>query len=69
MKKKSLPQKILRLLRKRSKLHRCATVAQIAKLLNTPKKKTAKAIFLLFVENKLEIDAQLVSLKNTKPRK
>lgn len=68
MKKRSLSQKILHLLRKRSKLIGGTTVLQISRSLKMPRPIVAKAIFRLFNKEKLEIYHQYIELKRKKPR-
>lgn len=68
MKKKSLPQKILSLLRKRSRKDRKMLIRRVAKILKISKERTAKTIFRMFNEGKVEINAEFVELKK-KPRK
>lgn len=69
MKKKSLPQKILSLLRKQSRHTTRIAIEKVAKTLKVSKERTAKTIFRLFNEGKLEINAEFVELKKKKPHK
>ncbi len=69
MKKKTLQQKIIQLLQKRHRKHGRMLIERVAKILGTSKTRTAKTIFRMFNENKLEIYAEFVELKSKKPHK
>lgn len=67
MREKTLRQKIIHLLRHRSRRIEGTTVKQIARSLKIPKERAAKIIFLMFSAGKLEIYKEYVELKKKKP--